>query len=67
VPKKRGRPFGSYSNKTKKMLAEKRAKVLAAADKRLIDLQINNGSRKRQRRIDSIMLVKNSSLSQKSS
>jgi hypothetical protein len=25
VPKKRGRPFGSISNKTKKMLAEKQA------------------------------------------
>ena len=31
VPKKRGRPFGSISNKTKKMLAEKRALKAAEA------------------------------------
>ena len=68
VPKKRGRPFGSISNKTKKMLAEKQAlkKVahILGADQHILEMQVGS---KRQRRMDS-MLVKNAaSLSQKSS
>ena len=41
VPKKRGRPFGSISNKTKKMLAEKRALKAAdalGAEQQMLDL-----------------------------